>query len=227
MKICVIIPSHNESCAISGLIKEINTHRLPVIVVDDGSTDATVECARRAGATTLSNERNLGKGASLMRGFDYAVEKGYDAVLTMDGDGQHLPADIPAFLAAAHQHSDGPKSFGIVMGNRMARVGSMPVARVLTNRFMSWLISIICKQNIPDTQCGFRLINSAILRVVKLHTRKFEAESEILIKASRLGYTISSVPIKTIYEKEVSHINPLIDTLRFIRFLVKHGKTKQ
>ncbi len=227
MNICVVIPSHNESCTISGLIKDIAAHQLPVIVVDDGSTDSTVECARSAGALTLSNERNMGKGASLVKGFDFAVEKGYDAVLTMDGDGQHLPSDIPFFLDAAQKQSAASKTFGIIIGNRMTKVGNMPFARVLTNRFMSWLISRICRQNIPDSQCGFRLINSAILRAVKLHTRKFEAESEILIKTARLGYTISSVPIKTIYEKEASHINPFVDTLRFIRFLVKHGKTKQ
>ena len=140
MKICVVIPSHNESCAISGLIKEINTHKLPVIVVDDGSTDTTVDCARSAGAMTLSNERNMGKGASLIRGFDYAVENGYEAVLTMDGDGQHLPADIPLFLDAAQKHTTPSGPFGIIMGNRMTTVGNMPFARVLTNRFMSWLI---------------------------------------------------------------------------------------
>lgn len=218
MKTCVVIPSHNEAGTIAGLVKEISAYKLPMIVVDDGSTDGTVEQARSAGALTLSNERNLGKGASLVRGFEYAATQGYDAVLTMDGDGQHLPADIPLFLEAAK------RPFGIIIGNRMTKVGNMPYVRVITNSFMSWLISRMCGQNIPDSQCGFRLIDCGILRQVTLHTRKFEAESEILIKAARLGYPIISVPIKTVYEREGSHINPFVDTLRFIRFLIKHNK---
>jgi len=90
----------------------------------------------------LKNTQNIGKGASLIKGFDYAISKGYDAVLTMDGDGQHLPEDIPAFLAAANT----PAGYGIIIGNRMSRVENMPLIRIITNMFMSWLISGIAHQ---------------------------------------------------------------------------------
>jgi GT2 family glycosyltransferase len=86
---------------------------------------------------------------------------------------------------------------------------------------MSWLISGIARQKIPDTQCGFRLIKKEALEKLQFKTFKYETESEMLIKASRLGFKIESVPIKTIYQREKSRINPFIDTLRFIRFMVK------
>jgi hypothetical protein len=98
---------------------------------------------------------------------------------------------------------------------------NMPVVRVLTNKIMSWFISGLCKQKIPDTQCGFRLIKKEVLERLRLTTSKFEIESEILIKASRLGFKIESLPIKSVYIGEKSHINPFIDTIKFIKFIFK------
>ncbi len=103
----------------------------------------------------------------------------------------------------------------------MQKIKNMPLVRVLTNKVMSWLISQIAKQEIPDTQCGFRLIKKEVLAKLNLKTHKYETESEVLIRGSRLGFKIESVPIKTIYITEKSHINPFIDTLRFIRFILK------
>jgi hypothetical protein len=97
----------------------------------------------------------------------------------------------------------------------------MPFVRVLTNRLMSLLLSLVTKQNIPDTQCGFRLVKKELLEKVNLVTSKYEMESEILIKASRRGFKIRSVPIKTIYGNEKSQINPFVDTFRFLRLLVR------
>jgi hypothetical protein len=134
----------------------------------------------------------------------------------MDGDGQHLPEDIPYFMRLA-ENSDS----GIFIGNRMSKAQGMPRLRILTNKFMSWLVSKITKQNIPDTQCGFRLIKRAVLEKLDLTTSKYETESEILIKAARLGCKIESVPIKTVYQGEKSQINPFIDTLRFAKFIIR------
>jgi glycosyltransferase involved in cell wall biosynthesis len=215
MRTCVVIPTYNEAREIGKLVNEIRRQNLTVLVIDDGSSDNTQELARKNGAEVLRNETNLGKGASLIRGFDYALENNFDAVITMDGDGQHLPQDLPAFVRLA-QDSDA----AIIIGNRMGKTKAMPVIRVLTNRFMSWLISIVAGQEIPDSQCGYRLIKKEILREVRFQTRRFEAESEILIKAARLGFKIGSVPIRTVYSTEKSRINPVVDTLRFIRFII-------
>lgn len=216
MKTCVIIPTYNESGAIAQLVGEIRKQNLEVLVIDDGSSDNTYTLAQNSGATALRNEINQGKGASLIKGFKYAIANGFDAVITMDGDGQHLPEDIPYFMRLA-RYSDS----GIFIGNRMQKTKNMPIARLATNKFMSWLISCIAKQNIPDTQCGFRLIKKEALEKISLSTCRYETESEILIKASRLGFKIESVPIKTVYNEEKSRINPFVDTLRFIKYLAR------
>ncbi len=221
MKICVILPSHNEEQTLEELIHQIRRFNLPVVVIDDGSTDNSLGVARKTDAAVLSNGRNLGKGATLIKGFEYAMRNGFDAVITMDADGQHLPSDIPAFLQAAAE----PR-YGIVIGNRMAAVRNMPVVRVITNTFMSWMISKICKQRIPDSQCGFRLIKKEVLQKTKLSTRKFETESEILFETAKLGFVIHSVPVKTIYRSENSHINPISDTIRFFKFVRRYKKSR-
>ena len=214
MNPCAIIPTYNESKNIGKVLAEIKQYKIGVIVIDDGSTDATSEIANNQGAIVLNNEKNQGKGASLIRGFNYALSKGYDAVITMDGDGQHLPEDIPYFLRLA-EYSDSQ----IFIGNRMNKTKNMPVVRVFTNRFMSWIISSIIGQSVPDTQCGYRLIKKKVLEKINLRTANYEIESEIIIKGARAGFKIEAVPIKTIYRDEKSKINPFVDSLRFLKFI--------
>jgi glycosyltransferase involved in cell wall biosynthesis len=216
MKACVIIPTYNESRTIGDITRQIRAQNLDVVVIDDGSHDNTPQVAKHNGAVVLGNSKNEGKGASLIKGFHYALKNNFDAVITMDGDGQHLTSDIPYFIQLATSSNSG-----ILVGNRMFKPKSMPWVRLLTNKFMSWLISSIAKQDISDTQCGFRLIKKEVLRKINLVTCKYETESEVLIKASRLGVKIESVPIKAIYLGEKSQINPIIDTLRFVRFIIK------
>jgi len=216
MKTCVIIPTYDEAKEIGRLVEAIRLQNLDVLVIDDGSSDNTSQVARNSGAITLRNEKNQGKGASLIKGFNYALTYDYDAVITMDGDGQHLPEDIPYFMRLA-KYSDS----AIFIGNRMQRTRNMPLVRLITNRLMSWVLSCLTKQKIPDTQCGFRLIKTEVLKRIEFVTSKYETESEILIKGSRLGFNIESVPIKTVYSDEKSQINPLIDTLRFIRLIIR------
>jgi glycosyltransferase involved in cell wall biosynthesis len=215
MKICVVIPTLNEAKTIGAIVKQIRLQGLEAFVIDDGSCDNTSQAAKTNGAIVLRNEFNEGKGASLIKGFNYALAKGYDAVITMDGDGQHLPEDLPYFIRLA-----GHSNSGILIGNRMSKTRGMPFLRFATNAFMSWLISKITKQNIPDTQCGLRLIKREVLEKIKLKTLKYEIESEIIIRASRLGFKIESVPIKTVYRGEKSQINPFRDTFRFTKFII-------
>ncbi|MDD2751579.1 MAG: glycosyltransferase family 2 protein [Candidatus Omnitrophica bacterium] len=216
MRACVIIPTFNESKAIAEIVRKARHYGLEVIVIDDGSSDNTAGVAREAGATVLENQKNQGKGASLMKGFNYALNSGFDYMITMDGDGQHLPEDIPFFLRLANSSNQG-----IFVGNRMAKPKGMPWVRILTNKFMSWLISLVINQRVSDTQCGFRLIKKEVLQKIKLTTTKYEIESELLIEAARHGFKIESVPIETVYAGEKSQINPFIDTIRFIKFIAK------
>ncbi|MFA5114671.1 MAG: glycosyltransferase family 2 protein [Candidatus Omnitrophota bacterium] len=216
MKVCVIIPTYNEARAIGSVVSAIRREGLEAVVVDDGSCDNTVSLARDSGAIVLKNPANQGKGASLVKGFKYALERDFTAVITMDGDGQHLPEDIPSLMGSA---SRSPA--GIIIGNRMLKTGAMPWPRVLTNRFMSWLVSLIVKQQIPDSQCGFRLIRRELLGRLNLLTTKYETETEILIKAAQMGFAIESVAINTVYGEEKSQINSFLDTARFIRFMMR------
>lgn len=216
MKVCIIIPTFNEGKSIGEVVRGVRAQNLEAIVIDDGSYDNTSETAKNSGATVIRNQRNVGKGASLMKGFGFALDNGFDAVITMDGDGQHATEDIQKFINAARYSNSK-----IFVGNRLIETKNMPKMRLFTNKFMSWLISKIARQNIPDTQCGFRLIRKEVLARLDLKTIKYETETEILIKASRLGFKIESVPIQTIYLNEKSHINPFVDSLRFIGFIAK------
>jgi glycosyltransferase involved in cell wall biosynthesis len=216
MKACVIIPTYNEARAIAGVVRGVRGLNLEAVVIDDGSTDNTSGIARDCGAVVLKNQRNEGKGACLVKGFNYALDNDYDAVLTMDGDGQHLPEDIAHFIRLAQDSENA-----VLLGNRMLKTKTMPWLRLLTNKFMSSLISKITGQDIPDSQCGFRLLKKEVLKKLRLKTRRYQTESEILIQSSRLGFKIKSIPIKTIYSGEKSRIKPFSDSLRFIRFIIR------
>ncbi len=214
MKICIIIPIYNEAGTIGQIVQAIRAKGMDVLVIDDGSSDGGGAMARTHGAALMTHTERKGKGASLQDGFDYIVKHNYDGVIAMDGDGQHAVEDLENFLNKAQQFPED-----IVTGNRMDSCANMPWLRYNTNRVMSWLISLICKQNIPDTQCGFRYISRKILQEVQLTCKDFEIETEVLIQASRKGFYVHSAPIKTIYRDEKSKINPLRDTLRFFVYI--------
>jgi glycosyltransferase involved in cell wall biosynthesis len=214
MKIAVLIPSFNEEKTVGWLVREVCQAGYDVLVIDDGSKDNTAKFARDSGAEVVINEHNLGKGATLRKGFDNLVKRDYDAVIMMDADGQHLPKDIPQFVKCYEEHRPG-----VIVGNRMSRAKGMPLVRWWTNKFMSYLISKKCKQPVPDSQCGFRLIDTKVLKKIKLTTQNFEIESEILVEASRNGFRIENVPITTVYDGQTSAIHPFKDTLRFFKFI--------
>ncbi|MBL7084713.1 MAG: glycosyltransferase family 2 protein [Candidatus Omnitrophica bacterium] len=216
MKICALIPSYNEVKTIGSLVETIKAQGLDVIVVDDGSVDETSEVARRSGAYVLRHEQNKGKGASLKEGFRYIISKDYDAVITMDGDGQHSPKDIPKFIQAARDIN-----IDMVTGNRMIVCGNMPPIRWFTNNLMTLTISLICRKKVIDSQCGFRLIKRKVFENLTFSTAKYEIESETLIETYRKGFKIKPIPIQTIYSQEVSRINPLVDALRSLRLALK------
>ena len=210
---CMLIPAYKEGERIAEVVRDVLKVCPNVVVVDDGSPDDTAEVAEKAGATVLVQEVNRGKGAALNRGFEYAREKGYEFVVTLDGDGQHAADDIPAFIDAYAQGTP------VIIGNRMSDTSTMPLIRRLTNRFMSWLISRKMGQRVPDTQNGFRLYKTDVIPEMQTGSQRFAAESEILLELAANGVRMGAVPIKVIYRDEKSKINPVKDTWRFFKML--------
>ncbi len=217
-RICVVMPAFNESEAVGELVGKLHSYVGEVIVVDDGSTDDTYEKARDAGAIVVRHSQNRGKGAALRTGFKHAVAAGCDAVITMDADGQHDYREIPLFINESEKCGAD-----IILGTRMGSVSGMPRIRLLTNIVTSFIVSILARQRVSDSQTGFRLIKRGVLEKVSLTTTNYETESEILIKASRKGFRITEIPVRTIYGEYASNINAFIDTLRFFRLILKTG----
>lgn len=217
-KICIIIPAFKEAAHIGAVVCAVRVQALDVVVVDDGSPDATAAEAEAAGAHVLRHPINRGKGAALETAFQFVRECGYTAVVTMDGDGQHDPADVPALLTAYQQ-----TGAAVVVGNRMTTNAKMPRIRRWTNQVMSWLLSRSIGQRIPDTQCGFRLYRVDVLPRQPLSSTRYAAESEILLDLAARGVHIASVPVRTIYRDEQSKINPVVDTLRFFGMMLRHA----
>lgn len=216
MRTCVIIPAYNVEKTLPRVIKGAQKYVEKVIVVDDGSTDATFTKAKEAGAEVLKHEKNEGKGGALRTGLESALEKGFEQIILMDGDGQHDPNEIPKFLKAAEE----PRA-DIIVGSRMENVKDMPRDRLTVNRIGSCLTSLLARQRIPDSQSGYRLVKSKILKKITLTSQRYDVESEMLIKAGKRGFGIKSIPIKTIYRQEISHFRKFWDTLRFIKLILK------
>jgi glycosyltransferase involved in cell wall biosynthesis len=216
MKVCVLLPAYNEAGTIAALVQDIRKHVRDVIVVDDGSSDGTAAFAGKAGAKVLRNEKNAGKGASLRKGFEYIAAGGCGAVITMDADRQHDAGEIPSFIRKMEE-----TGADIVLGTRMGAHEGMPRLRLLTNIVTSFIVSLLCMRKVTDSQTGYRLIRTEVLRNVELETANYETESEIIIKAARKGFAITEVPIKTIYAGQESKIKPGRDTLRFAKLVIR------
>ncbi len=210
MNLCAIIPAYNEARRLTPVVQAVRQHLPAVLVVDDGSADDTAAVARAAGAQVVRLEPNQGKGRALEQGYAWALAQGFDACVTLDADGQHDPADIPGLLETYQR--DQPAA---VIGNRMADVHDMPLVRKCTNWFMSWMLSRLMGQWVPDTQCGYRLIRCSALAGLTVESPRFAAESEILLELARRGHRIASAPVRTIYGDEKSKIHPVRDTIRF------------
>lgn len=213
-KCAVVIPCFNEQDNIAPLVIAVKKYFQTVIIVDDGSSDSTATKAESAGATIIRHEHSEGKGAALMAGWEMAKERGFEFAMTMDGDGQHSPDDIPWFLKCAEE-----TGVDLVVGNRMADAKLMPKLRRFVNRWMSRKISRLAGQQFPDSQCGFRLMNLNAWSELPIHASHFEIESEVLLAFARARRRIGFVPIQVIYRNERSKISPLRDTVRWFRWL--------
>lgn len=209
-----VIPAYNAGEAVREVMEEAARRlaRERVLLVDDGSTDGVPRRLQEEGYRVLVHPENRGKGAALSTGFQAALGDGASGVVTLDADGQHDPAWIPRFLSAAAEAD-------LVVGSRMQDPGPMPWLRVAVNRFTSFVVSRMAGTPLTDSQSGFRWISAAVLRAVPLESRRFDAESEILIKAACLGFRIREIPMPALYGEETSRIHPFRDTLRFFRLV--------
>jgi glycosyltransferase involved in cell wall biosynthesis len=211
--IVALIPGYNEAPRIGAVVLAAREH-LPVIVVDDGSTDRTAEVAREAGATVVEQRPNQGKGAALRLGFRRALDDGADAILTLDADGQHDPAEIPRFLAAA---TTEPKP-DLVIGRRSFR--AMPPARRLSNEIGRLAFSWAVGRDIPDNQSGYRLVTRRLADLTLASDEAgFAFEVEQITTCIRMDGVIAWVPIRTIYAGAPSHIRPFAHLREFIRIV--------
>jgi len=220
--VCVLVPAHDEAPRIAAVVRGAAAH-LPVLVVDDGSADATAAVACEAGAEVLEQRPNAGKGAALRAGFRHALDAGFDAVITLDGDGQHDPAEIPALLAAFGHGADGRRP-DLVVGRRdFARMPSTRrLANTLGGRAFSWAVGA----DVPDNQSGYRLVGRRLMEAaLASEERGFEFEVEMLATCIARGWPVAWVPIRTIYTGGPSHIRPAAHVRHFFRAVVAARRT--
>jgi glycosyltransferase involved in cell wall biosynthesis len=205
-----VIPCLNESASVAPLVAAVRVHLASVLVVDDGSTDETASLAESAGAVVIKHARNLGKGAALKTGLAHALKQNFEWAVTLDGDGQHAPEDLPALWRGAEQ-----TGALLVIGNRMNEARKMPWLRRQVNRWMSRRLSQRAGWPLPDTQSGFRLIHLRTWAALSLNTEHFEVESEMLLAFLAAEHPVAFVPIQVICRSRSSHICPVMDSLRW------------
>ena len=213
-RIVALIPAYEEGPRIAAVV-EAARHHLAVVVVDDGSTDDTSERAEAAGATVIRQVPNAGKGAALRAGFRHALDDGAAAVITLDADGQHDPAEIPAFLEAFARSR--PE---LVIGRR--DFGEMPPIRRLSNVVGGVTLSVALGRGVPDNQSGYRLVGRVLMQAMLASDESgFEFEVEMIARCIALGLPLAWVPIRTIYAGEPSHIEPWRHFREFLRVTAK------
>ena len=228
-KIAILIPAYNEEKYIKRVIKDCFKYRLDIVIVDDGSIDNTLETVKSIPVPKnfkiilIKHSKNLGKGQSLKTGFSYIVKNNYSGVITIDADGQHKTSEIKNFLNVIEKENPD-----LIIGDRLGNTKNMPFVRLATNVFTSWVISNIAGIRVSDVQSGFRYISIKALKNIKLETKNFDTEPEIIIQVSWLGYNIKNIPISTIYNKNfVSYVNPFIDTIKFFKLVFNSYKWKR
>jgi glycosyltransferase involved in cell wall biosynthesis len=211
LKVAVLIPVHNGGDEVMAVLSGLKSHPVRVLVADDGSTDGTAERVGGAGWPVFRNGTRMGKGAALRRGIAEVIRLWPEVewILFMDGDGQHLPGEVPRFLDAMTPEVD------ILRGSRLGEADKFPGYRLRANLWGSRVLYWISGQPVPDTQCGYRAIRTRLLLEIEIESSGFEVETEMLLKALRLGARWRSVPVSAVYEKDQgSHYRPIHDTFR-------------
>jgi glycosyltransferase involved in cell wall biosynthesis len=210
VSVVAVIPAFDAASTLGAVIEAARS-TLPVVVVDDGSTDGTAEVARRLGVTLLRHPENRGKGAALKTAFSWALENELAGVVTLDADGQHLASEIPRFLAAyAETRAD------LIIGSRRHLFPGMLPRRRLANTFSAWGITWASGVPVEDSQSGFRFYSARLMREVRLRSTGFDLESEVIVAAAQRRLKIAVIPIELGFVDGLatSHYRPLADSLR-------------
>jgi glycosyltransferase involved in cell wall biosynthesis len=224
MRLCAIVPSYNGSATLEGLLETLLSFSQNIVVIDDGSEDNTASIAENyieKGVVCLRHESNRGKGAALRTGFYWAIEQGFDTVVTLDSDLQHDPKDLPRILEIFERNN-----LDVLVGSRIHENGGMPFIRRFGNRFSSWIATRFCHQNIPDSQCGYRIYRLNACRSVMdgLMLNRFDAETEILVMAALNRLRIGFAPVSVIYPDDgtyQSHYRSFWDTALIVWFYTR------
>ena len=213
MKIAILIPTYNHQKPLNQVLREIREQTdIDIMVIDDGS-NPKIELSGNS-ISLIRNQKNRGKGYSLQKGFKEAIRMGFTHIITMDSDLQHSPDELNQFINSSEKHD-------LVLGYR-EKDSSMPFHRKLSNSITTFLISMICKYHIYDSQCGYRRYSLNCLKSKVFCEYGYQFESEILIKTIYPGISIKQEKIKTIYEKNnKSYINNVSDTIKFISLYLK------
>ncbi|HUL23319.1 MAG TPA: glycosyltransferase family 2 protein [Thermodesulfobacteriota bacterium] len=208
-KICVLIPAYNAQWTLGAVLEKMEPLEVDTLVVDDGSSDETGRVASEHGVQLLKHSHNLGKGAALRTGFEFILRKGYQVVITLDADGQHDPAEIPFLLDVSQNVKPD-----ILIASRASKFDQMTFLRRFWNRLGVKAVARLCHSDITDSQSGFRLIRTGVLKEINLSTSRFETELELLIKACKKGFSVLCVPINTqkVDGTASSHFRPVTDT---------------
>jgi len=214
VKFCAIIPVYNEEKWLPALIVELKRNEIIAFFINDGSSDKSQQLIENSEFPFAKHQKNLGKGSALKTGMQWAFSKDFDAVITLDGDGQHQIFAIPEFINLA-------KRFDVVIGNRINRKGKMPWHRRLSNGLVSWLVSWRIGKTIPDAQCGMRLIKRKIWENINIANNGYFSEIEMLIKAMLNKYRVGFCDIPTIYNDSRSAIRPLREIVVFVGGLLR------
>jgi glycosyltransferase involved in cell wall biosynthesis len=214
LRVAALVPAYQAAAHLGEVLARLAALASPpeVLVVDDGSRDATSEVAHQACVRVLAFPGNRGKGFALLAGFDALAD--FDAVVTLDADGQHPPESFPDFVRAAEAGAD------LVLGTR-AITPDMPPPRRFANRFSSAWCSAIAGQRIGDSQCGYRLYRREVLKRTPVRASRYEVETEMAVRAARLGFRLAEVAIPTVYGDETSHLNPVRDVPRIVGMMLR------
>ncbi|MCC6165393.1 MAG: glycosyltransferase family 2 protein [Acidobacteria bacterium] len=228
MKVCALVPAFNEARAVGDVVRGAIAHVDRVLVVDDGSTDGTGDVAAAAGAEVMRLDANSGKGTAIRAGLSRILQGDVTHVLFMDGDMQHRPQEIPALLAEAER-----SGAAMVIGERVFVREEMPASRYWANVIGSWALATLMGVDLADTQSGFRVMRTDVLRQIPIEATGYEFETEMIVKLARRGARIARVPIRAVYAGQSSKIRPVRDTTRNIvlalvyRFLRPSGKDRR
>jgi glycosyltransferase involved in cell wall biosynthesis len=213
LRACVIIPTYNNAATLAEVIKGVAVYIDDIIVVNDGSTDNTVDIVKNFSSVQfISYPKNIGKGWALRKAFKYAVEKSYDYAITIDSDGQHFAKDLPLFFEKVKEFPNA-----IIIGARNMNQDSVPGGSSFGNKFSNFWFKVETGKSSPDTQSGYRLYPLQALKNMRFITRKYEFEIEVLVRAAWKDVDVVSVPVTVYYapkEERISHFRPFKDFFR-------------